>query len=147
MAARMADVYDKATRSDVMRKIRARDTTPERVVRSVLHRMGYRFRLHRMDLPGSPDIVLLKLKRAIFVNGCFWHQHSCPLGKKPKSNLSYWLPKLKHNQRRDVRNRSRLWRLGWHVITVWECQAADVVTLEARLRSRLRRLSHQPHCR
>ena len=100
----MTDVYSGEVRSRVMSRIRKRDTKPEIAVRRVLHRLGYRFRLHRQDLPGVPDIVLPKHNTVILVHGCFWHQHTCPLGKLPKSNKSYWLPKLRRNCRRDRQN-------------------------------------------
>ena len=131
----MPDVYDREVRSRVMRRIRKTDTEPEMSVRRLLHRKGYRFRLHRADLPGTPDIVLPKHRTVVLVHGCFWHQHSCPLGKKPKSNLSYWLPKLRRNIERDANNRAALLDKGWKVITVWECETQDAEALEHKLAS------------
>jgi DNA mismatch endonuclease (patch repair protein) len=105
-----------------MRRIKAVDTAPELAVRRLLHSLGYRFRLHRADIPGKPDIVFASKKRIIFVHGCFWHQHSCKLGRVPKGNQSYWIPKLLRNVVRDKDVRRRLRRLGWRVLAVWECQ-------------------------
>ncbi len=132
----MPDVYDKKTRSYVMSRIRKTHTTPEMVVRRLLHRLGYRFRLHRADLPGNPDIVLPKHRAVVLVHGCFWHQHSCKLGKLPKSNKAYWVPKLEGNKKRDAANRRALRRLGWKVLVVWECQVQD----EAKLKEGLLKL-------
>lgn len=110
-------------RSDIMRAIRSKDTKPEMVVRSLVHRMGYRFRLHRRDLPGSPDIVLPRHNKIVQVYGCFWHMHACPLGtRSPRTNSQYWKAKRERNRERDARNRRELIRLGWQVLTVWECE-------------------------
>ncbi len=119
------DVYSAATRSRVMSCIGKTDTQPELRVRRLLHRCGCRFRLHRHDLPGVPDIVLPRYKTVVFVHGCFWHQHSCPLGKLPKSNRAYWIPKLTRNHARDRASRRLLRQLGWTVLVVWECQTSD----------------------
>lgn len=106
-----------------MRRIRKTDTKPELVVRCVVHKMGYRFRLHRRDLPGTPDLVFPRLRKIIFVNGCFWHQHDCRLGaKKPSSNQGYWLPKLIRNVERDRQALARLEVAGWDVLVIWECE-------------------------
>lgn len=106
-----------------MSKIRSGNTSPEKLVRSFLHAKGFRFRLHRKDLPGKPDIVLPRFKTVIFVHGCFWHQcPHCKGGRLPKSNLSYWEPKLEKNQNRDKKNTLELKKLGWKVITIWACQ-------------------------
>jgi DNA mismatch endonuclease (patch repair protein) len=119
----VTDMFSPDKRSWVMSRIRSGNTSPEKIVRSYLHACGYRFRLHRKDLPGKPDIILARFKTAIFVHGCFWHQ--CPLckgGRLPKSNLAYWEAKLKKNQDRDKKNIERLESLGWKVIVIWECQ-------------------------
>lgn len=116
------DVYSKPTRSYVMSRIRKVNTRPEIVVRLFLFQLGFRYRLHRKDLPGTPDIVLSKYKIVIFVHGCFWHQHSCKLGKLPKTNTGYWFPKLHRNKMRDKRHSKKLKELGWRVITIWECE-------------------------
>ena len=109
-------------RSDLMRKIRNADTRPELEVRRFIHKMGFRYRLHNAKLPGKPDIVLVRHGKIIFVNGCFWHQHTCPDGKSPKSNQGYWAGKLAKNVDRDRRNIRELKGLGWKVLVVWECQ-------------------------
>lgn len=129
------DTLSKAKRSWNMSRIRSRDTTPERVVRSVLHRMGYRFRLHAKELPGHPDIVLPRHSTVVLVHGCFWHQHPrCRFAYTPKTRQSFWQCKFKENKERDARARQRLRNLGWRVVTVWECQTGDAQPLAARLR-------------
>lgn len=135
----MGDVYDTQTRRRVMQSIRKTDTKPEIRVRRVLHRLGYRFRLHRRDLPGIPDIVLPKHRIVIFVHGCFWHQHTCPLGKLPKSNRKYWVPKLRGNVTRHVKHAAELRKLGWKVILLWECEVSDEEAVERLLLARLAR--------
>ena len=110
-------------RSAHMRRIRKVDTKPELTVRRIAHRLGYRFRLHRRDLPGTPDLVFPRQRKVIFVHGCFWHQHSCRLGaKQPSTNAAYWLPKLARNVERDRQARRRLEDDGWRVLVIWECQ-------------------------
>jgi DNA mismatch endonuclease (patch repair protein) len=111
-----------AARSLNMSRIRSTDTKPEMLVRRALHRLGFRFRLHARDLPGRPDIVLPKYKTIIQVKGCFWHGHSCPDGRLPKSNRAYWVPKLLRNRERDIANERRLRRLGWSLRCLWECR-------------------------
>ena len=133
----MPDVYDKITRRRVMQHIRKTNTKPEVLVRSVLHELGYRFRLHRKDLAGTPDIVLPRHHTVVFVHGCFWHQHDCHLGKLPKSNQSYWFPKLRRNQERDDVAEMVLTRMGWRVVIIWECEAEDRLTVRELLVSRL----------
>jgi len=109
-----------------MSRIGARDTVPEVVVRSTLHKMGIRFRLHRRDLPGKPDIVLPKHRTVVFVHGCFWHRHSCKKGRSfPRSNTVFWAEKLERNRERDGENRRALEAEGWRVVVVWECQTKD----------------------
>lgn len=117
----MTDIVSPETRSRMMKGIKGRDTKIERVIRSILHSQGFRFRLHRRDLPGRPDIVLPKHNAAIFVNGCFWHLHGCALSTIPSSNTEFWETKLKANAERDRRNSARLLDDGWRVATVWEC--------------------------
>lgn len=113
-----------------MRRIRKWDTKPEMVVRRMVHGMGFRYRLHQRDLPGTPDLVFPRLKKVIFVHGCFWHQHDCRLGaKQPSANPDYWLPKLARNVERDSLARSRLADQGWDVLVVWECQTRKLVSL------------------
>lgn len=105
-----------------MARIRSKDTKPEIVVRKVLHGMGFRFRLHVRELPGDPDIVLPKYRTVIEVNGCFWHGHTCPDGRLPKSNRDYWGPKLLKNKKRGIANDRKLRHLGWSVHNLWECR-------------------------
>ncbi len=116
----MADTFSRAKRSEVMARIRGKDTQPELAVRRALHRLGYRYRLHLMSLPGRPDIVLPKHRTIIQVKGCFWHGHFCLGGRVPPGR--YWREKLARNKARDARNDRRLRALGWRVRTVWECR-------------------------
>ena len=112
-----------------MRAIKGKDTRPEMAVRRLVHGMGYRYRLHRKDLPGKPDLAFGPRKKVIFVHGCFWHRHSdpaCRLARLPKSRLDFWLPKLEGNRRRDIESLGRLERAGWAALTVWECQLRDM---------------------
>jgi DNA mismatch endonuclease (patch repair protein) len=111
-----------AVRSAMMSRIRSKNTKPEMLVRKALHRLGFRFRLHLRDLPGSPDIVLPKYGTVIQVKGCFWHSHTCRDGRLPKSNRVYWVPKLLRNRERDKSNERKLRRLGWSVRNLWECR-------------------------
>lgn len=104
-----------------MSAIRGKNTKPELLIRTNLHRLGFRYRLHYSKLPGKPDIVLPKYKAVILVNGCFWHLHSCHLFKWPKNNREFWEKKLLENQERDVQNRKKFGELGWKVLIVWEC--------------------------
>lgn len=123
-----------------MRRVRGKDTAPEILVRSLLHRLGFRFRLHRADLPGKPDIVLPKYKAVIFVHGCFWHRHAnCPRASTPATRQDYWLPKFRRTVVRDKRNRELLRCAGWNVIIVWECELRDIQQLAARMLDRLRK--------
>jgi DNA mismatch endonuclease (patch repair protein) len=117
-----------------MRSIRKRDTRPEMRVRSLAHALGYRFRLHRRDLPGSPDLVFPARRKAIFVHGCFWHQHvGCHLTRQPKTRPDYWPAKLARNVARDAQVRERLEQAGWQVMVVWECETKDAESLRHRL--------------
>jgi len=119
----MPDNMSVAQRSWTMSQIRSKNTQPERMVRSYLHAMGFRFRLHQRSLPGAPDIVLPRFRTAIFVHGCFWHAHrNCRYATRPQSNRSYWKQKLAGNATRDKRNRKKLIAAGWRVVTVWECE-------------------------
>ena len=120
----MTDRLSRERRSWNMSRIGSRDTTPELLVRSTLHRAGYRFRLHSKQLPGRPDIVLPKYRTVVFVHGCFWHRHSrCRFAYTPKSRVAFWREKFASNVERDRRNARELRSLGWKVVTVWECQA------------------------
>ncbi|MGH6608768.1 MAG: very short patch repair endonuclease [Burkholderiaceae bacterium] len=130
---RLMDRLTPEARSRLMSRIGPRDTVPERAVRSMLHRLGYRFRLHRKELPGTPDIVLPGRGAVVFVHGCFWHGHACKVGKMPKSRTDYWAAKIEANRLRDRRKARRLRYLGWRVFTVWECELKRSEVLELRL--------------
>ncbi|MGH2506017.1 MAG: very short patch repair endonuclease [Ktedonobacteraceae bacterium] len=122
----MTDIVDKETRSRMMSGIRGKDTKPEVAVRSYLHKKGFRFRLHRKDLPGKPDIILPKYKIVIFVHGCFWHRHkNCEYAYMPKSNLLFWNKKFSENVARDKRSIKALKHAGWDVLVLWECEIGN----------------------
>ena len=116
------DRLDSLRRSQNMAAIRSKHTSPERIVRQVVHSLGWRFRLHCNGLPGQPDIVLARLRSVVFVNGCFWHRHNCSDGRLPRTNSEYWIPKLARNRARDAENHRLLKQLGWRVLIVWECE-------------------------
>lgn len=121
----MSDVVTPARRSEIMASIRSKGTKPEMALRRLLHSMGYRYRLHRTDLPGTPDIIFPSGRKIILVHGCFWHQHadpSCKITRRPKSNQQYWDEKLSRNVTRDADNKMRLRSLGWQILVVWECE-------------------------
>lgn len=125
-------------RSWNMSRIRAKDTRPERLVRSLLHSLGYRFRLNRKDVPGRPDIVLPKYRTAIYVHGCFWHRHGgCSLAYTPKSNLEFWSKKFTRNEERDAEVAAALKEAGWNQVVVWECETRDEAALARRLKRSL----------
>ncbi|KPP82023.1 MAG: DNA mismatch endonuclease, patch repair protein [Oceanicaulis sp. HLUCCA04] len=132
----MTDKLTPEHRSRNMAAIRSKGMKPERIVRSLVHGMGYRYRLHRKGLPGKPDLVFGPRRKLIFVHGCFWHQHDdpvCKIARKPRSNLDYWEKKLSRNVARDQRNLAALEAVGWSVLTVWECETKHLDTLKARL--------------
>ena len=132
----MTDRISKEHRSWNMSRIRNQDTSPEIAVRSMLHRLGFRFRLYRRDLPGTPDIVLPRFRSVVFVHGCFWHRHEgCRFAYKPKSRKTFWRKKFSANIRRDKRVSRELELLGWNVLVVWECETKDPKTLSSRLMS------------
>ncbi|QBQ56535.1 DNA mismatch endonuclease Vsr [Nitrosococcus wardiae] len=121
-----------------MSRVRQANTAPEMLARKILHRMGFRFRLHRRDLPGSPDIVLPSYRIAIFVHGCFWHRHpGCKKASIPKSRRSFWEEKFAANVERDRKNYIALNELGWHCVIIWECETKDIPALESRLQAEL----------
>ena len=125
-------------RSATMRAIRSKGMKPELAVRRLVHSMGYRYRLHRHDLPGRPDLVFPGRHQVIFVHGCFWHQHPdphCKLAHRPRSNLEYWEPKLRRNQERDAAHRVRLAELGWDVLVIWECEVKAEEGVPERIRA------------
>lgn len=137
----MADNLSSADRSWCMSRIRSRGMKPELAVRSMVHRLGFRFRLHRRDLPGAPDLVLPRHRSVIFVNGCFWHWHpdpNCPIAGLPKSNLQYWRPKLTRTRVRDREHTASLVAGGWRVLTVWECELRNPVEVIQRIYGFLR---------
>jgi DNA mismatch endonuclease (patch repair protein) len=119
-----------------MRAIKSKNTQPELIVRSIVHRLGYRFRLHRQGLPGKPDLVFPRLRKAVFVHGCFWHQHpsaACKDARPPKSNGSYWVPKLARTKVRDAEHLRALSEAGWGVAVIWECETKAQDTLAQRI--------------
>ena len=127
----MVDIISEERRSWNMSRIRGKDTKPEIIVRSMLHGMGYRFRLHRKDLPGKPDIVLPKYNTVIFVHGCFWHRHKgCKYAYTPKSRIDFWNSKFDETVARDKRNRKQLEANGWNVEIIWECETKDMNRLK-----------------
>ncbi|WP_301555114.1 very short patch repair endonuclease [Mesorhizobium ventifaucium] len=132
----MTDNIYSEQRSAVMRAVRAKNTAPERIVRSILHRSGYRFRLHRSDLPGKPDIVLPSRRAVIMVHGCFWHSHSdpaCNRARQPKSRVEYWKPKLARNAARDQIALDELEAQGWRTLVIWECELGNLDVVKQRL--------------
>ena len=123
-------------RSKVMRAVKGRDTGPEMTVRRLTHGMGYRYRLHRKDLPGKPDLVFPMRRKVIFVHGCFWHQHPCSRGARtPKSSRDYWIPKLRRNKQRDEEHQVRLREMGWNMLIIWECEVKDPDAIRERIRA------------
>ena len=137
----MTDVVDRDTRSRIMSKIRSRDTHPELMVRSMLHRSGLRFRVNDRGLPGRPDVVLKRWNAAVFVNGCFWHRHPrCRYASMPSSNVAFWRTKFRQNVLRDRRSQKALVDAGWRVFVVWECEVTD-----ARIRQLARSIKRGSH--
>lgn len=130
----MADTFSKDVRSRMMSKIRSKDTKPEKIVRSLIHSLGLRFRLHDRKFPGSPDLVLKKYRTVIFVHGCFWHSHpGCKNASRPKSNLDYWDGKLKKNVERDKFSQEKIESMGWRSIILWECETKYLEMLKRKL--------------
>jgi DNA mismatch endonuclease (patch repair protein) len=128
----MADSLMKGERSERMSRVRGRDTVPEMSVRRLVHGMGYRYRLHRRNLPGKPDLVFPSRRKIIFVHGCFWYRHpdpACKLARLPKSKLDFWLPKLERNRERDLKVQKQLVELGWEYFIIWECEVSETVLL------------------
>lgn len=123
-----------AQRSDLMGRVRSKHTSPEMIVRRLVHACGFRFRLHRHDLPGTPDLILPRLGKVIFVNGCFWHAHNCPHGRRiPVSNREYWLRKRRRNRMRDRRALRNLKAMGWKTLVIWECQTTRTKKLQKQV--------------
>jgi DNA mismatch endonuclease, patch repair protein len=130
----MADNLTQKQRSACMRSVRSEDTAPEMLVRKAVHALGYRYAIHRKDLPGKPDIVFVSRRKIIFVHGCFWHMHKCQHGRNsPSSNIDYWLRKREANTQRDKRNARLLRATNWKVLVVWECWTRDMASLAQRL--------------
>jgi DNA mismatch endonuclease (patch repair protein) len=129
-----SDVFSPAERSAVMRRVKGKNTGPELALRQILTRMGLRYRLHRKDLPGAPDIAFIGRKTAIFMHGCFWHGHDCRRGaRQPKANADYWIAKIGRNRARDLVNTGKLLAMGWRPVVVWECELKDLAVLEEKL--------------
>lgn len=130
----MADSVSPERRSQIMGAVRCNGTKPELIVRRAAHRLGYRFRLHRRDLPGTPDLVFASRRKVVFVHGCFWHRHEgCKLARMPKSRIHFWVPKLQANRLRDEASLARLKEFGWDSLVVWECELRKVDDLDLRL--------------
>lgn len=129
----LTDTRTPSQRRHIMQSVRPKDTGPEVAVRKMLHSLGYRFRLHRKDLPGTPDIVFPRKKKVVFVHGCYWHGHECNKGRLPKSKLDYWQPKIARNRERDAEKSRLLEDLGWEVLTVWQCELRNPETLQDKL--------------
>ena len=128
------DIIDKDARSRLMGRIRGKDTKPEMVVRKVAHRLGYRFRLHQCNLPGSPDLVFPRRRKAVFVHGCYWHRHpGCRLAYMPKSNVDFWTRKFAVNEARDRKALEDLHDQRWDTLVVWECETKDIENVASRL--------------
>ena len=134
----MVDTIERDRRTANMSRIRSNNTKPEMVVRCLTHSMGYRFRLHRKDLPGKPDLVFPARRKVIFVHGCFWHQHpACREGRLPGTNQEYWTPKLGRNVERDLHAQESVRSLGWESLVIWECETTDPGVLSTRLKAYL----------
>lgn len=127
------DRLTKERRSWLMSRVKGRDTTPEIAVRSMIHRMGYRFRLYRADLPGKPDIVFGPRRKVVFVHGCFWHGHNCGKARVPQSNGRFWKDKMDENRSRDRRHVRALAKTGWKVLVVWQCELKDPLAVRRRI--------------
>src|SRR5262249_52465589 len=139
----MADMFTKAKRSAIMSRISGKDTAPELRVRRLLHALGFRFRLHRDDLPGKPDIVLPRHRKIILVHGCFWHSHpGCPRAALPTTNVEFWQKKIGKNTARDQQVRNQLRELNWDVLVLWQCQLKDADALLAQLEAFLGARAH-----
>jgi DNA mismatch endonuclease (patch repair protein) len=132
------DILDRQARSRLMGRIRGKDTKPEMVVRRIAHRLGFRFRLHRRDLPGSPDLVFPGRRKVVFVHGCYWHRHpGCHLAYEPKSNVEFWTEKFASNVARDQKALADLQNQGWDTLVIWECDAKDPNLVTLRLSAHL----------
>lgn len=136
----MIDIVDSKRRSQLMARICGRDIAPELAVRRIAHRIGLRFRLHRTDLPGRPDLVFPKHRLVVFVHGCFWNRHEgCQYASTPKSRVAFWMEKFEANVARDARQEAALRALGWQVLTIWQCETRDDAAVECRLAASIHR--------
>ncbi len=142
----MADIFSKQKRSEVMSKISGKETKPEILVRKFLFAKGFRYRKNVKNLPGKPDIVLQKYKTAIFVHGCFWHGHNCKAGKLPETRKEFWEEKIKGNVERDKRNKSELEKLGWDIITIWQCELKNNEIRAKTLEKLINTLHNKKYC-
>lgn len=131
----MTDTFTKSERSRIMAAVKSKDTTPELLVRRLVHSLGYRYRLHVRSLPGTPDLVFPRLRKIINVNGCFWHMHGCARCRVPSSRRNYWMAKLRRNAARDRRTQRELRRAGWRVMVLWECHIS--AARQERLRAKI----------
>jgi DNA mismatch endonuclease (patch repair protein) len=129
----MPDTFTSLQRSQIMAKVRSKNTQPEMTVRHLVHALGYRYRLHVEQLPGTPDLVFPRLRKIINVSGCFWHMHTCGACRIPTSRRTYWTAKLRRNRTRDVANNRKLRRLQWKLLTVWECELKNIQKLSRRI--------------
>lgn len=139
----MSDIYSKSKRSDIMSRISGKETKPEILVRKYLFSEGFRYRKNVKELPGKPDIVLLKYKTVIFIHGCFWHGHSCKKGTLPESNIEFWKEKIGKNVERDNRNILELKEKGWNVIVIWQCEIKNVELQTIRLKKILQEITEK----
>lgn len=140
----MTDTLTPSERSERMSLVRNKDTKPELAVRHLVHGLGFRYRLHRLDLPGKPDLVFPARRKVILVHGCFWHRHpGCYLARLPKSRLDFWVPKLERNRENDLLKHEELRRLGWNVLVVWECELRDLDGLTRKITEFLNGDSHE----
>ena len=131
----MVDTLTPAQRSERMARVRSKDTVPELKVRRLAHGLGYRYRKHRRDLPGRPDMAFISRRKVVFVHGCFWHRHDCPMGRRlPKSRQQFWFSKLERNRERDAEILEQLRNAGWDTLIIWECETRDVSVLVDRLK-------------
>jgi DNA mismatch endonuclease (patch repair protein) len=129
------DSVSSSRRSEIMGRVRSRDTRPEMVVRRLTHALGYRYRLHVKELPGKPDMVFRPRKKVIFIHGCFWHRHpNCALARLPRSRVSFWLQKLEGNRQRDLKSERALREANWRVLTIWECELGDINKLKNKIK-------------
>jgi DNA mismatch endonuclease (patch repair protein) len=130
----MTDVFPSDKRSWIMSRVRGKNTSAELKIRSLIHRLGFRFRLHRKDLPGKPDLIFPSRKKVIFVHGCFWHGHDCSRGHRiPKTHSEYWVEKIRRNSERDAAQLSKLNALGWAVLVIWECEIEKIEVVSTKI--------------